>query len=186
MKKIPTKFPEIWIIEPDVFKDERGFFFESYSYKKYEELGIKWEFVQDNHAKSEKNTVRGLHFSIGEGQAKLVRCTQGKIWDVVVDIRPNSPTFRKWEGVELTFENFLQLYVPVGFAHGYATLSDYAEVQYKVSDYYNPDIEREVYWNDPTIGIDWKVKESILSNRDKNAPLLDDFLKKYPKPFKKQ
>ena len=185
MKKIPTQFPDVWIIEPEVFKDERGFFFESYSYKKYEELGIKWEFVQDNHSKSAKNTVRGLHFSIGAGQGKLVRCTLGKIWDVVVDIRPNSPTFRKWEGVELTSENFLQLYVPVGFAHGYATLSDYAEVQYKVSDYYNPEIEREVYWNDPTISIDWKVKDPILSNRDKDAPLLDEFLKKYPNPFKK-
>ncbi|MHA1805704.1 MAG: dTDP-4-dehydrorhamnose 3,5-epimerase [Promethearchaeota archaeon] len=183
MKKLPTIFPDVFIIEPDVFKDERGFFLESYSYKKYKALGIDYIFVQDNHAKSKINTIRGLHFSLYPGQVKLIRCTQGRIWDVFIDIRPTSPNFKKWQGVELTSDNFLQVLIPVGYAHGYAVLSETAEVQYKVSEYYDPQLEKEIYWNDPTLNIDWKVKTPLISNRDKNAPLLDDYLKIHPDPF---
>lgn len=183
MKKVETIFPDAWIIEPDVFKDERGFFFESYSYKKYADLGLDAKFIQDNHAKSQQNTLRGLHFSKYPGQIKLVRCTQGRVWDVIVDIRPDSPHFKQWHGFELTEDNFIQVYIPVGFAHGYAVLSETAEVQYKVTSYYDPDLETEVYWNDSSIGIDWKIEEPILSNRDKNALLLDDYLKTYPDPL---
>ncbi len=183
MDKIATPFPDVWIIEPDVYEDKRGFFLESYSYKKYKDLGIATRFVQDNHAKSQKNTLRGIHFSKYPGQAKLVRCTQGRVWDVVVDLRRDSPTFKNWHGYELTARNFKQLYIPVGYGHGYAVLSDMAEVQYKVSDFYNPELESEVYWDDPTIGIDWMVENPILSVRDKNAPLLDTFLRNNPTPF---
>ena len=185
MKKVETVFPDVYLIEPDVFKDERGFFMESYSYKKYEALGINTKFVQDNHAKSQKNTLRGLHFSKYPGQFKLVRCTQGRVWDVVVDIRPSSPNFKIWQGFELTDKNFIQVYIPVGYAHGYSVLSDTAEVQYKVSSYYDPELESEVNCKDPSIGVDWRVDDPIFSNRDKNAMLLDDYLKKYPDPLKK-
>lgn len=185
MKKITTNFPDVWVIEPDVFKDERGFFLESYSYKKYKELGVDVAFVQDNHAKSTRNTLRGLHFSKYPGQAKLVRCSQGVIRDVIVDIRADSPHFREWQGFELSSNNFKQLFVPIGYAHGYAVISETAEVQYKVSNYYNPNIESEVRWNDPTLGIDWKIEHPILSTRDKKAPLLEDFLQMNPHPFQK-
>lgn len=184
MNKIKTPFPDVWIIEPDVFKDKRGFFLESYSYKKYKNLGIKAKFIQDNHAKSQKNTLRGIHFSIYPGQVKLVRCTQGAIWDVIVDLRQESPTFKNWHGVELSEENFKQLFIPVGFGHGYAVLSETAEVQYKVSNYYDPEIESEVAWNDPSVGIDWKIKDPILSERDQTAPRIDEFFKENPSPFK--
>ena len=183
MKKIPTLFPEVWIIEPDVFKDERGFFLESYSLKKYKDLGFSWNFIQDNHSKSIKNTVRGLHFHTFPGQVKLIRCTNGQIWDVVVDIRENSPNFKKWIGIELTEKNFKQILIPIGFAHGFSVLSDIAEVEYKVSSYYDTKLESGIRWNDPSIGIDWKVKNPILSERDKNTPLLEDFLKEYKNPF---
>ncbi len=184
MKKIPTIFPDVFVIEPDVYKDGRGFFLESYSYQKYKSFGIDHTFLQDNHAKSKINTVRGLHFALNPGQVKLVRCTQGSIWDVMVDIRPNSPHFKKWHGILLSDSNFLQVLIPVGYAHGYSVLSEMAEVQYKVSDYYNPKREKEVFWNDPSLGIDWKINEPIISNRDKNAPLLEDYLKEHPEPFK--
>jgi len=188
MKKIPTIFPEAWIIEPDVFKDNRGYFFESFSLKKYKELlgdlNINLDFIQDNDAKSEKNSLRGLHFQGYPGQVKLVRCSSGKIWDVIIDIRPNSPHFKKWFGIELNAENFKQLLIPIGFAHGYSVLSDIAEVQYKVSNYYDSKLEREIYWNDPELNIDWKIKDPIISNRDLNAPLLNEYLREHPDPFK--
>ncbi|MFX0188914.1 MAG: dTDP-4-dehydrorhamnose 3,5-epimerase [Candidatus Hodarchaeota archaeon] len=188
MKKIQTIFPEVWIIEPDVFKDSRGFFYESFSLKKYEalfkDLNINWRFNQDNHSKSQKNTVRGLHFQAYPGQTKLVRCSYGKIWDIVVDIRPDSPNFKKWHGIELSSENFRQILIPMSFAHGFSVLSDYAEVQYKTSNYYDPKLEREIYWNDPDLNIDWKVENPIVSNRDKNAPVLYNYLKEHPDPFK--
>ncbi len=189
MKRTPTIFPEIWIVEPEVFKDDRGFFLESYTHEKFVELfkdlEYNWQFVQDNHASSQKNTIRGLHFQMYPGQVKLIRCTVGKIWDVMVDIRPKSPSFKRWFGVELTAKNFRQVIIPVGFAHGYSVISKLAEVQYKVNTYYNPEIELEVFWNDPTLKIDWKIQDPILSERDKKAPLVDDFLKKYPNPFEK-
>jgi len=178
MEKIATKFPEVWIIEPDVFKDNRGFFYESYSHKKLANLGFTTTFLQDNHSKSAKNTVRGLHFQLPPGQVKLVRCTKGKIWDVIVDIRPESHHFKEWFGVELSEENFKQILIPVGFAHGFAVLSDFAEVEYKVNNYYDPELERGIKWNDPIINADWKVEIPILSSRDKNNPSLIEFLNK--------
>jgi dTDP-4-dehydrorhamnose 3,5-epimerase len=183
MKKTSTIFPEVWIIEPDVFQDDRGFFLESYSFKKYKEMGFSWNFIQDNHSKSKKNTVRGLHFQTFPGQVKLVRCTKGQIWDVNVDIREDSPNFKKWFGIELTEENFKQIFIPVGFAHGFSVLSDFAEIEYKVTSYYDPKLESGICWDDPSIGINWKITNPILSDRDKIMPLLDDFLKEYKNPF---
>ncbi|WP_371806869.1 dTDP-4-dehydrorhamnose 3,5-epimerase [Candidatus Lokiarchaeum ossiferum] len=175
MKKTATIFTDVWIIEPDIFKDERGFFLESYSEKKLANLGIKSNFVQDNHSKSVKGTIRGLHFQLPPGQRKLVRCSSGEVWDVVADIRPESPTFRKWFGVILSEENFKQIYIPVGFAHGFAVLSDIAEVQYKVSNYYDPNLERGIKWDDAKIKVDWKTNSPILSQRDLNNPSLNEF-----------
>lgn len=183
MKKISTIFPDVWIIKPDVFEDPRGFFYESYSYKKLKELGFDIRFVQDNHSKSVKNTVRGIHFQAYPGQIKLVRCTKGSIWDIVVDLRSDSQTFKKWIGVELTAKNFLQLLIPVGFGHGFTVLSENAEVQYKTSNYYNPKIERGIRWNDPNIGVDWKTETPILSQRDNTSPFLNELLTKYQNPF---
>ena len=176
MKKIPTPFPDVWIIEPDVFQDPRGFFYESYSYKKFQALGFEIQFVQDNHSRSVQNTVRGLHFQIGLGQIKLVHCTKGKIWDVILDIRPKSPSFRQWYGLELSETKFHQLLIPVGFAHGFSVLSDVADVQYKVSNYYDPAVERGIQWNDSTLNVDWKVDTPLLSQRDLSNPSLDEFL----------
>ncbi len=184
MKKIPTLFPEVWIIEPDVFQDDRGFFLETYSFKKYKDLGFSWNFIQDNHSKSVKNTVRGLHFQTFPGQVKLVRCTKGQIWDVVVDIREKSLNFKKWIGIELTDKNFRQILIPIGFAHGFSVLSDFAEIEYKVTSYYDPKLESGIRWNDPNIGINWKIKNPILSDRDKIMPLLKDFFKKNNDPFR--
>jgi dTDP-4-dehydrorhamnose 3,5-epimerase len=178
MKKIATKFPDVWVIEPQVFRDNRGFFFESYSYEKFRQLGIDITFVQDNHSKSAKNTVRGLHFSVYPGQVKLVRCIKGMIWDVVVDIRPSSPNFMKWDGFELSDVNCLQIFIPIGYAHGFSVLSEDAEVLYKVSNYYDPKLEQGILWNDTSIGVDWKVKEPILSKRDQNNLNILDLLKK--------
>ena len=148
MKKTPTLFSEVWIIEPDVFQDGRGFFLESYSFRKYKDLGFSWNFIQDNHSKSVRNTVRGLHFQTSPGQVKLVRCTKGQIWDVVVDIRKKSPNFKKWFGIELSEENFKQILIPVGFAHGFSVLSEFAEIEYKVTSYYDPKLESGIRWND--------------------------------------
>lgn len=183
MKKESTIFSEVWIIKPDVYEDSRGFFYESYSYKKIKELGFDITFVQDNHSKSIKNTVRGIHFQANPGQIKLVRCTKGSIWDVVVDLRPDSITFKKWIGVELSETNFLELLIPVGFGHGFTVLSDVAEVQYKTSNYYDPRIERGIRWNDPNIGVDWRTESPLLSSRDNSSPFLDELLIKYQNPF---
>ena len=165
------------LIQPERHGDHRGFFAETYSRRKYSELGIEDEFVQDNHSLSrEVGTLRGLHFqSPPHAQAKLVRCGRGAIFDVAVDIRLGSPTFGKWEGYELTAENGDQLYVPVGFAHGFVTLEPDSEIVYKCSDYYAPETEGAVLWNDPDIGIDWPTEaEPILSEKDAVAPLFSD------------
>ena len=157
--------------------DDRGFFAETYSRLKYSKQGIDVEFVQDNHSLSrEKGTLRGLHFQAPpHAQAKLVRCGRGAIFDVVVDIRRGSPTYGKWEGYELTAKNGHQLYVPIGFAHGFVTLEANSEIVYKCSDYYAPETEGAIFWNDPDIGIEWRaVADPILSNNDAVAPLLAD------------
>ena len=169
---------ELILIKPTRHKDERGFFSETYSQRRYKELGIDVEFLQDNHSFSwEPGTLRGLHFQAPpNAQGKLVHCGKGAIFDVAVDIRKGSPTFGHWEGYELTEENGHQLYVPVGFAHGFVTLNPGSELVYKCTDYYAPQAEGSIRWDDPTIGIEWPFAEKIILNeRDAIAPLLRDF-----------
>jgi dTDP-4-dehydrorhamnose 3,5-epimerase len=154
------------VVRPKIFRDARGFFFESYSAPRYHAVGIKEDWVQDNHSCSVKGTLRGLHFQSTPGQAKLVRVTRGRIFDVLVDIRPDSPTFGKWHGVAIDEEEHAQVYIPIGMAHGFCVLSEIAEVQYKVSHPYDGATECAIRWNDPEIGVDWPIKEPILSARD--------------------
>ena len=172
-----TNVPEVLVIKPKIFTDERGFFMETYKKSDFVNAGIDVDFVQDNHSRSVKGVLRGLHYQLEpKAQGKLVRCIRGRIFDVAVDIRKRSPTFGKWVGVELSEENRLMLWIPKGFAHGFLVLSEEAEIIYKVSgSEYSPEHERSIRWNDPYIGIEWPIKkEPILSKRDKNAPLLKD------------
>ncbi|MDX2174916.1 MAG: dTDP-4-dehydrorhamnose 3,5-epimerase [Candidatus Sumerlaeia bacterium] len=170
--------PGLVLITPKVFEDERGFFLETYRKDQLLAAGIAVDFVQDNHSKSRKGTVRGLHYQTSPGQAKLIRCTKGAIWDIAVDIRPDSETFGKWVGVELSENNKQLIYIPIGFAHGFAVLSDEAEVQYKCSNYYDGATEAGIAWNDPEVAVDWKVSAPILSVRDQNNPPLASLRKK--------
>lgn len=176
MKIIKTDIDSVYILEPKVFGDHRGWFMETYSKRKFEELGIDIEFIQDNHSFSaQKGALRGLHFQINpKAQTKLVRCTKGKILDVAVDIRKGSPTYKNWVAVELTEENKKQLLIPKGFAHGFLSLTDNVEVQYKVDEYYAPDCDRSIRFDDPEIGVDWGIRNPILSEKDVKAPLLKD------------
>jgi len=176
MQFIRTAIPDVILIEPKVFPDERGFFLESYQKKKFMEAGITAEFVQDNHSKSQQGTLRGLHYQIQQAQGKLVRVILGEIFDVAVDIRKNSPTFGKWVGDYLSAENRKMLWVPPGFAHGFYVTSPEAEVLYKATDYYAPQWERSIRWNDPTVGIKWPTNntEPILSPKDAAGKLLDE------------
>jgi dTDP-4-dehydrorhamnose 3,5-epimerase len=176
MKIIKTDIDGVYILEPKVFGDHRGWFTETYSKRKFKELGIDIEFIQDNHSFSaEKGTLRGLHFQINpKAQTKLVRCTKGKILDVAVDIRKGSPTYKNWVAVELTEENKKQLLIPKGFAHGFLSLTNNVEVQYKVNEYYAPDCDRSIRFDDPEIGVDWGIRNPILSEKDVKAPLLKD------------
>lgn len=171
-----TKIPDVFIIEPKVFGDERGFFYESFNARSFaEETGVHTNFVQDNHSKSAKGVLRGLHYQIQQPQGKLVRVVAGEVFDVAVDLRKQSPTFGQWVGVMLSGENKRQLWVPEGFAHGFLVVSDFAEFLYKTTDYYAPEFERSILWNDPAIGIEWPcVEEPMLSNKDKAAVLLRD------------
>lgn len=164
------------LITPKVFGDNRGFFMESYSFEKFKELGIDTVFIQDNHSLSEKKgTLRGLHFQTNpKAQTKLLRCTRGKIIDVAVDLRKNSPTYKKYIAVELSEDNKKMLYIPKGFAHGFVTLTDNVEVQYKVDEYYSADCDRSIKYNDPEINVNWNCENPILSQKDLNAPLLKD------------
>lgn len=164
------------IIEPTVYGDERGFFFESFNEKKFKELtGVDTHFVQDNHSKSVKGVLRGLHYQLQQTQGKLVRVVAGAVFDVAVDIRKSSPTFGQWVGVELSADNKRQLWVPPGFAHGFVTSSDSAEFLYKTTDYWAPEFERSILWNDPAIGIDWQLDGAPqLSGKDKVGALLAD------------
>ena len=168
MRATPTAIPDVLIIEPKVFGDDRGFFYESFNAKAFEQAtGLKRNFVQDNHSKSTKNVLRGLHYQIQQAQGKLVRVVQGAVFDVAVDIRKSSPTFGQWVGVELSADNHRQLWVPPGFAHGFVVLSDTAEFLYKTTDYYAPQHERCIAWNDPTLAIDWQFAgEPLLSAKD--------------------
>jgi len=174
MKRVETSLPGVYLIEPTVFQDERGFFFESYHEMKFSELGIKDRFVQDNHAKSVKNTLRGLHYQIERPQAKLCGVIEGEVVDVVVDIRRGSPHYGRWTSAVLSAENKRQMYVPPGFAHGYVVMSETAEFLYKCSDFYYPEYERGVAWNDLDIGIDWGIQNPILSARDQKSPRLSE------------
>jgi dTDP-4-dehydrorhamnose 3,5-epimerase len=175
MRALDTRLDGPILIAPKVIGDERGFFCETYRRSVFAELGIPEEMVQDNHSRSRRGIVRGMHFQIGQGAAKLVRCGRGAILDVVVDIRRGSPTFGQWEGFELTDENMQMVYCPVGFAHGFCTLSDEADVLYKQSNYYADGTERGIKYDDPDVGIAWPAGvELIPSARDASAPLLRD------------
>jgi len=172
-----TDLPGVLIITPRVFKDARGFFFESYNAEQFRARGIGTVFVQDNHSQSTRGTLRGLHLQLPPmAQDKLVRCTRGTIWDVAVDIRAGSPTFGCWVGVELSAANFRQLYIPRGFAHGFCVLSDEAVVFDKASAVYSPAHERGLAWDDPAIGIAWPIAEPLLSDRDRRAESLAGYL----------
>ncbi|MGJ5675865.1 MAG: dTDP-4-dehydrorhamnose 3,5-epimerase [Nostochopsis sp.] len=168
MNIIATNIPDVLIIEPRIFADHRGFFFESYNEKLFQEkTGIKAYFVQDNHSRSSQNVLRGLHYQIQKSQAKLVRAISGAIYDVAVDIRQDSRTFGQWTGCLLSADNKRQLWIPVGFAHGFLVLSEFAEVVYKATNYYAPEYERTIIWNDAEIGIDWHLtREPTLSVKD--------------------
>lgn len=170
MRVIETALPEIRMLEPAVYRDGRGFFLESFRADQLASCGITEPFVQDNHSRSVGGTLRGLHWQWRRPQAKLIRVIAGAIFDVVVDIRRGSPRFGRWVGVNLSADDFRQLYVPVGFAHGFCVLSETADVEYKCSDYYDPAGEAGVPWNDPAIGIDWPIQAPILSRRDENHP----------------
>ncbi|HXN05655.1 MAG TPA: dTDP-4-dehydrorhamnose 3,5-epimerase [Nitrospiria bacterium] len=172
MKKIETGLPGVFVIKPDVFSDARGFFFESYQELKFSELGITTRFVQDNHSRSARGTLRGLHYQPNYPQAKLCRVIQGEVFDVAVDIRYGSPNFGKWAGVLLSAENKDQILIPKGFAHGFLVLSETAEFLYKCDAYYHLEDERGVAWNDPDIGIQWDISAPILSGKDSQNPFL--------------
>ena len=179
MNIIKTAIPDVLIFEPKVFGDERGFFFESFNHKLFEEaVGYPVTFVQDNHSKSSKGVLRGLHYQLPpHAQGKLVRCVVGEVFDVAVDIRKSSPTFGKWVGVHLSGENKRQLWIPEGFAHGFFTLSDIAEFLYKTTSYYSPTHDRGIRWNDDSIMIDWPIKDKskiFLSKKDDNQPDFGD------------
>jgi dTDP-4-dehydrorhamnose 3,5-epimerase len=176
-----TTLPGVLVITPRVFPDPRGFFLESYNSEAWRSAGIETVFVQDNHSKSTRGTLRGLHFQLPPAaQVKAVRVVRGAVWDVVVDIRVGSPTFGQWVGVELTAENFRQVYVPTGFAHGFCVLSDEAEILYKTSVVYSPTHERGIAWNDPQLAVAWPVAEPLLSDRDRRAGSLADYLAATP------
>ena len=172
MKSLPTKLDGVVLVEPAVHGDERGFFVETYSREHWRELGVGVDFVQHNHSRSGKGTLRGIHFQTAPGQAKLVRCPRGEIVDVAVDLRRGSPTYGQWEAHLLDDVKHHQLYVPVGFGHGFAVLSDVADVTYLVSSYYDAATEAGIAWNDPDVGVDWQVADPLLSDRDKQAPRL--------------
>ncbi|WP_038056328.1 dTDP-4-dehydrorhamnose 3,5-epimerase [Thermodesulfobacterium hydrogeniphilum] len=177
-RKIETELEGVYILEPTVFEDHRGFFMESYNKRDFEEIGLFFDFVQDNHSLSvQAGVLRGLHFQLNpKAQTKVVRCLKGVIYDVVVDIRKGSPTFGKWIGVILSEYNKRQIVVPKGFAHGILTLVPNTEILYKVDEYYSPEHDRAIRWNDPELKINWPIKEPILSEKDKNAPFLREII----------
>lgn len=180
MRFLATDLPGVTVVEPDVHRDGRGFFLETFHFEKYRAAGIPGPFVQDNHSHSMKGTLRGLHAQRRRPQGKLVRAIEGEMFDVAVDIRRGSPTFGKWVGIVLSGENFRQLYIPPGFAHGFCVLSERVHVEYKCTDVYTPGDELGILWNDPGIGIDWPIKDPILSGKDAAAPSLSAQLDRLP------
>jgi dTDP-4-dehydrorhamnose 3,5-epimerase len=185
MQRLETRLEGPILIEPVVHGDRRGFFQETYRRDLHAELGIHDEFVQDNHSRSRRGIVRGMHFQVGEGQAKLVRCARGSIHDVLVDIRRGSPTFGAWEAHELDDQNLRQLYVPVGFAHGFCVTSELADVTYKCSSYYREELERGIRFDDPDVGIEWPALELVPSERDEAAPLLREIRDELPFEYRR-
>jgi dTDP-4-dehydrorhamnose 3,5-epimerase len=171
-RALQTSIEGLVLVEPEVHGDERGFLVETFSESRWRELGVEASFVQDNHSRSRGGILRGLHFQVRPGQAKLVRCARGRIWDVAVDLRRDSPTYRRWEGWELDDVGHRQLYVPIGFAHGFYVLSEEADVAYKLSSYFDPETEAGIAWDDPDLAIEWPVSDPRLSARDRGAPPL--------------
>jgi len=180
VRLVPTAIPGVVIIEPDVHADGRGFFLETYHAERYRQHGIGALFVQDNHSRSIEGTLRGLHLQVRHPQGKLIRVVEGEIFDVAVDVRLGSPTFGRWVGVTLTADDFRQVYVPPGFAHGFCVVSPIAQVEYKCTDVYDPAGEIGIAWNDPALGISWPVTNPILSARDGRHPLLAGIADKLP------
>ena len=180
MRVAPAAIPGIVIIEPEVYRDPRGFFLETYHAEKYRAAGISGAFVQDNHSRSLKGTLRGLHLQLQRPQGKLVRVIEGEIYDVAVDVRRGSPTFGKWMGVTLSAENFRQCYLPPGFAHGFAVVSAVAQVEYKCTALYDPNSELGIAWNDSAIGIDWPISDPLLSERDTRHLTLSAVMERLP------
>jgi dTDP-4-dehydrorhamnose 3,5-epimerase len=184
MERLPTRISGPVLIQPSVFGDERGFFMETYRREWHADAGIPLDdqFIQDNHSRSSRGVVRGMHFHVGAGVAKLVRCARGRILDVLVDLRRGSPSYGEWEGFELDDDSMRVLYVPVGFAHGFCVLSDVADVIYKQTAYYDPAIERGIAWNDPDVGVRWPLPENelVVSARDSAAPSLRELAPELP------
>jgi dTDP-4-dehydrorhamnose 3,5-epimerase len=179
-RRLETQLDGVALIEPEVHGDERGFLVETFRDEAWRELGVGVDFVQDNHSRSSRNILRGLHFQTTPGQAKLVRCLRGRIWDVAVDLRSDSPTYRQWEGHELDDERHRQLYVPVGFAHGFCVLSEVADVAYKLSSPYDGATEAGIAWDDPDVGVEWPIADPVLSERDRTGPRLADVADELP------
>ena len=179
-RRVDTELDALVLVEPEVHGDERGFLVETFRDDGWRKLGIEVDFVQENHSRSGRNILRGLHFQTSPGQAKLVRCLRGRIWDVAVDLRRDSPTYGRWEGHKLDDERHRQLFVPVGFAHGFCVLSEQADVHYKLSSYYDPATERGIAFDDPQIGIPWPVDEPLVSDRDRANPRLAEIAAELP------
>jgi dTDP-4-dehydrorhamnose 3,5-epimerase len=177
---LATRIDGLVLVEPQVHGDSRGFFLETYARDEWKALGVEADFVQQNHSRSSRGTLRGLHFQTSPGQAKLLRCARGEILDVAVDLRKGSPTFGQWEGHVLDDEKGHQLYVPIGFAHGFVVLSEVADVAYLVSSLYDPATEAGIAWDDPEVGVDWQVEEPLLSARDQTAPRLAEIADELP------
>ena len=183
MERLPTRLSGLALLAPKVFGDERGFFVETWREDAWSSAGLTEPFVQDNHSRSRQGTVRGIHFQTHPGQGKLVRCARGRVFDVVVDLRRGSPTFGEWEGFELDDEHGLQLWIPVGFGHGFCVLSDVADFVYKCTNYYDPATEAGIRYDDPDVGIAWPELELLCSERDRQAPLLSEVADALPFTF---
>jgi dTDP-4-dehydrorhamnose 3,5-epimerase len=180
LRFVPTGIPAVVLVEPDVFRDPRGFFLETFHEEKYSKGGIAGPFVQDNHSRSTRGTLRGLHAQLRRPQGKLVRAVRGEVFDVAVDIRKGSPTFGKWVSTVLSEESFRQIFVPPGFAHGFCVLSEIAEIEYKCTEFYFREDEIGIRWDDPALGIPWPIREPLLSPRDAALPALEELKKKLP------
>ena len=179
-ERIDTTIEGLVLVQPQVISDDRGFFFESYRRTEYAKLGIDVEFVQDNHSRSTRGTIRALHFQLHPGQAKLIRCARGSVYDVAVDLRKGSPTYGQYEAFVLSDKNAHQVFIPVGFAHGFCVTSEEADVAYKVSSYYDGTTERGIAWDDPALGVQWPVEQPLVSERDRNNPRLEEIADELP------